>query len=78
MPAQYLQAVEEEFGGQPDEGQQDGEANVEKHDGAELEAMAEKYEQLKTQVEQHFDDDHGRARKKVPVVRPVLRRTQLW
>ena len=44
---------------------------MEKHDGTELEEMAEKYEQLKTQVEQYFDDDHGRARNKVPVVKAV-------
>ena len=61
MPTKHLQPIEEEFGGQHEEGQHDGEASDKGHDGTELEEMAGKYEQLKTQMEQYFDDNNGKG-----------------
>ena len=69
MPTQHLQPIEGEPGGQLDGGPQEDLANGNGHDGTELEKLAEKYEQLRHQMEQYFDDNNPQIRGKVPVVK---------
>ena len=69
MQTQHFQPIEREFGGQFGGGRQEGMANEAGHDGTELEELAEKYEQLRIQMEQYFDDDNPQTKSKIPVVK---------
>ena len=49
--------------------EREGIANGAGHDGTALEELAEKYEQLKDQMEQYFDDTNPQSRGKIPVAK---------
>ena len=44
-------------------------ANGAGHDGTTMEELAEKYEQLRDQMEQYFDDTNPPTKNKIPVVK---------
>ena len=63
-----LHPVEGEPGAQQSD-EQDGEEDGEqRYNGEELEDIAGKYEELKTKVEQYFDDANYGGQNKIPVV----------
>ena len=73
---QYLQQVEEEFGGQPNGEPQEEKVEGEEHDMTELEEMSGKCEHLKPNVEQYFDGTNVRAENKIFVAKAFEKLTK--